>query len=101
MEKEKPFEIKNDFFTNLIEEEEKNFEGVKNKNGLFIEHEVVKTELNGYFTKSPIGKVAKSVKSYIYLSAGLERAMEMAEKGNRKSFCPHPFEVRHFVSGGF
>ena len=92
VEKEKPFEIKNDFFTNLIEEEEKNFEGVKNKNGLFIEHEVVKTELNGYFTKSPIGKVAKSVKSYIYLSAGVERAMEMAEKEIAKVFVHTPLK---------
>ena len=62
----------------------------KKKNGLFIEHEVVKTELNGYFTKSPIGKVAKSVKSYIYLSAGVERAMEMAEKEIEKVFVHTP-----------
>ena len=76
--------LKTIFFSRLIEEEEKNFfagqAGVKNENGLFIEHEAIKSELNGYFTKSPIGKVAQSVKSYIYLSAGVERAMEMAEK---------------------
>ena len=88
--REKPFEIKKDFFTRLIEEEEKNFEGVKNENGLFIEHEVIKSELNGYSAKSPIGKIAQSVKSYIYLSAGMEKAMETAEKEIAKIFVPAP-----------
>lgn len=87
---EKPFEIKKDFFSRLIEEEERNFVGVKNENGLFIEHEVVKTELNGYFTKSPVGKTVKSVKAYVYLSSGVERAMEMAEREIAKNFIHTP-----------
>lgn len=93
----KPFEIKKDFFSNLIEEEEKSFNppkigeaGRKEENSRFIEHEIIKSELNGYSVKSPIGKIAQSVKSYVYLSAGVERAMEMAEKEIAKVFIHTP-----------
>ncbi len=88
--REKPFEVKNDFFSKLIEEEEKSFIGGKNKNSRLIEHEVVKTELNGYFTKSPAGKIAQSVKSYIYLSAGVEKMMKLAEEEIEKVFVHTP-----------
>ena len=62
----------------------------KKENSLFIEHEVIKTELNGYYVKNPAGKTARSVKSYIYLSAGVEKAMELAEKEIEKVFIHTP-----------
>ena len=90
--REKPFEVKKDFFSQLIEEEEKNFIVGKKENSLFIEHEVIKTELNGYYVKNPAGKTARSVKSYIYLSAGVEKAMELAEKEIEKVFIHTPLK---------
>lgn len=77
---EKPFEIKNDFFNDLIKEEEKSFNKNEKINSQFIEHEITKTELNGYDVKNPIGKNANSVKLSVYLSAGAKKAMEMARE---------------------
>src|SRR3989344_8261861 len=88
--REKPFELRNDFFSKIIEEEEKNFNDGKNKNGRLIEHEVIKAELNGYYVKNPIGKNARSVKSHIYLSVGVEKAMEMARREIEKVFIHTP-----------
>ena len=100
VEREKPFEVKKDFFSRLIEEEEKSFispkiDGAKrsDKNSRFIEHEVIKTELNGYYVKNPIGKTARSVKSYVYLSAGVKKAMELAEKEIAKVFIHTPLRL--------
>jgi len=90
--REKPFEVRNNFFSKLIEEEEKNFNDKKNKRGRFIEHEIIKAELNGYCVKNPVGKNARSVKSYIYLSMGVEKAMEMAEKEIEKVFIHTPLK---------
>ena len=90
--REKLFEVKNNFFSKLIEEEEKKFNGGKNKSGRFIEHEVIKAELNGYYVKNPIGKNTRSVKSYIYLSAGVKKAMELAEKEIEKVFTNIPLK---------
>lgn len=94
----KQFEIKNDFFSKLIEEEEKKFispvlgvsGGARRSKAECIEHEVIKTELNGYYTKSPAGKTARSVKSYIYLSMGAEKAMELAKKEIANFFVNTP-----------
>ena len=95
--REKPFEVRNDFFSKIIEEEEKNFTPLETgmskrgeKNSLFIEHEVIKAELNGYYVKNPIGKNARSVKSHIYLSVGVEKAMEMARREIEKVFIHTP-----------
>jgi len=88
--KEKPFEVRNNFFNKLIEKEEKNFNNKKNKRGRFIEHEIIKYELNGYYVKNPNGKNARSVKSHIYLSAGVEEAMELARKEIEKVFIHIP-----------
>lgn len=105
VEKEKSFEVKKDFFSQLIEEEEKSFNppkprqdhtgqageaGRSEKNSRFIEHEVIKAELNGYYVKNPIGKTARSVKSYVYLSAGVEKAIKLAEKEIEKVFIHTP-----------
>ena len=88
-EKEKPFEIKNDFFSRLIEEEEKNFVSTGT---IYIEREVIKTELNGYRVKNPVGKSARSVKSHIYLSAGAGKMMKLAEEEIGKIFIHTPLE---------
>jgi len=88
--KEKPFEASNNFFNKLIEEEEKNFNDKKNKRDRFIEREVIKTELNGYRVKNPAGKTARSVKSHIYLSAGVEKMMKLAEEEIGKIFIHTP-----------
>ena len=97
--REKPFEVKNDFFSQLIEEEERSFTppiagqvGDRKENSRLIEHEVIKAELNGYYVKNPAGKTAKSVKSYIYLSAGVKKAMESAEKEIAKIFIHTPLK---------
>ena len=87
--REKPFEVKKDFFSQLIKEEERKFNNDK-KESRFIEHEIIKTELNGYFVKNPADKTAHSVKSYIYLSAGVKKAMELAEKEVAKVFVHTP-----------
>ena len=93
--REKPFEVRNNFFSKLIEEEEKNFTppktgGAGRSETRFIEHEVIKVELNGYYVKNPIGKNARSVKSHIYLSVGVEKAMEMARREIEKVFIHTP-----------
>jgi len=87
--REKPFEIKNDFFSRLIEEEEKNFISPGTD---YIEREVIKIELNGYHVKNPAGKNARSVKSYIYLSAGVEKMMKLAEEEIGKIFIHTPLK---------
>ena len=83
---EKPFEVKNEFFNNLIEEEEKKLSKDKKINSQFIEHEVMKAVLNGYGVQNPIGKIANSVKSSIYVSAGVKKAMEKVKEEVEKSF---------------
>jgi len=93
--REKPFEVRNNFFSKLIEEEEKNFTppktgGAGRSETRFIEHEVIKAELNGYYVKNPIGKTARSVKSHIYLSAGVEKMMKLAEEEIEKVFIHTP-----------
>ena len=83
---EKPFEVKNEFFNNLIEEEEKKLSKNRKINSNFIEHEVMKADLNGYDVQNPIGKIANSVKSSIYVSAGVKKAMEKVKEEVEKSF---------------
>jgi len=80
--KEKPFEIKKNFFEELIlQEEEKFFQNVDPKRKkTFIEHKAVKIALNGYFTKYPAGKKARTAEARLYLSLGVPEAMEAVEK---------------------
>lgn len=101
--KEKSFEIKKNFFGELLGEEEKKFKeesflaGALWKNELrFIEHENIKTELNGYFTESPAGKKAKSVSAHFYLSLGIKQAMDKMEKEILKNFGGIPLLFRTF-----
>lgn len=93
--RKKPFEIRNNFFSNLIEEEENKFtspvsSGARQRKTKYIEREIIKTELNGYQVKNPFNKDVLSVKSYIYLSRGVEKAIELAEKEIAKIFIHTP-----------
>lgn len=93
---EKPFEVKNDFFNNLIEEEEKSFNKDEKINSQFIEHEVMKSELNGYGVKNPVGKIANSVKASVYVSAGVKKTMEMAKEEIENSLGVVPLSFATF-----
>ena len=81
LKKGKPFEVKEELFGKIIYEEEESFknnlpkwsaDGQNSYSAEFIEHEDIKTELNGYFTENPFGKTAKTLKIHIYLSMGLK-----------------------------
>ena len=65
--REKPFEVKK-IFQPAHKRRGKKIQQ-RQKGSRFIEHEIIKTELNGYSVKNPADKTAHSVKSYIYLSA--------------------------------
>lgn len=71
------FKITKVFFENLMKNEEESFrnkaETQREAKLEFIEHEIIKTELNGYYTKSPIGKLAKTARLHIYMSLGMEK----------------------------
>jgi len=91
IKKEKAFEITNDFFNTLMKCEKEDF---KNKDK--IEHEIVRTELNGYCTKLPIGKIAKTVKLYIYMSWGIGNVKEKIEERVLKNFGDIPLSFGTF-----
>lgn len=93
---EEPFKVKNDFFNNLIEEEEKKFNKDEKINSQFIEHEAVMAELNGYSVNNPVGKTASSVKSSIYVSAGVKKTMEMAKEEIENLLGPISFSFATF-----
>lgn len=81
--KNKPFEVRKDFFKLLIREEEKTMVAANN---VFIEHEIVQVELNGYFTRRPFGKMVKSVRARAYLSAGEKRVLDLIKNELAKNF---------------
>lgn len=101
--REKAFKVTEDFFQILMQNEEKNFR-LRTDNKLkspagkmeFIEHEIIKTELNGYYTKSPIGKMAKTVKSYIYMSLGIKQVKEEIRKEILENFGNIPLAFKTF-----
>jgi len=97
---EKPFEVKKEFFNGLIEEEEKNLNKDEKINSQFIEHTVMKADLNGYSVKNPIGKTARSVKASVYISAGIKKVMDVTEKEVEKLFngAPLIFATFPFVA---
>lgn len=94
--KEKPFEITESFFKKIIEEEEKKYKKEQPAGSDLIEHENVKTELNGYFVKSPQGKKAQTLKSWIYVSFGAVKAMEDVKKEVLKSYGDSPLRFGTF-----
>lgn len=51
-----------------------------------LEHEFMKAELNGYYTNSPLDKIAKNLKIYIYISMGIQQVQEKTKKEILKHF---------------
>lgn len=97
--RERPFKLTKEFFDLLRENEERNFKmKIENQLGKtnFIEHEIIKTELNGYYTRSPIGKLAKTVKLCFYLSLGIKEMKERVEKEILENFGDIPLLFRTF-----
>jgi len=88
--KEKPFEVTDIFLKKLIDDEEKKYKEEQPEGSVLIEHESVKTELNGYSVKSPAGKKAKTLKSRIYISLGMTRTIEDIKKEVWKNFGDSP-----------
>ena len=96
VERDKPFEVSEEIFNKLFENEKKMFEkqistGVKNQEmkekkqdfgsvAEFIEHINIKTFLNGYYTAKPLGKRAKKMRMYVYLSMADGRVKRDVEK---------------------
>ncbi|NUQ57466.1 MAG: hypothetical protein HUT38_03210 [Candidatus Paceibacter sp.] len=91
--KSEPFEIKPEFFRQIIAEEEGK---MKNARGFFLEHEIIKTELNGYSADSPFGKKAKTVRLGVYLSSAAESVRKNIEKRIISAFGPAPVEYATF-----
>jgi len=96
-----PFEITKDLLNEFLQNEEKTFEikkdsNLKNMEREFIEREIIKTELNGYYTQSPVGKSASTLKTYIYMSLGAKEAEEGVKKEILDSFGEIPLTLRTF-----
>ncbi|HBB56571.1 TPA: hypothetical protein DEW47_00510 [Patescibacteria group bacterium] len=104
------FEVTDDVLVKLLEEEGKVF---KEKHPLFfgnnkgesveiLEHNFMKVELNGYHTDQSIGKKAKTLKSYLYLSLGLRNAVDKFKKEISKFFpnVPIYFKTAPYVTFG-
>ncbi len=101
VKRENPFEITKDLLNELVKNEEKTFEAKKNSNFKnlereFIEREIIKTELNGYYTQSPVGKYAATLKTYIYMSLGIKEAEEGVKKEVLDNFGDVPLTFRTF-----
>jgi len=100
--REKSFKITKEFFENLIKLEEENFrvkaEALWKSDPEFIEREIVKTELNGYETKSAIGKIAKTVKMHIYLSAAMKKNKIKIEEQILENFGDIKLSFKTFPS---
>lgn len=90
---ETPFKITDNFLKSVLDTEEKNFKSkyisaVGSLKGTpdFIEHEIIKTELNGYYTDKPVGKTAKTAKIGVYMSLGVKEVEEEIKKEISKKF---------------
>jgi hypothetical protein len=100
IKRERDFEVTRVFFENLMKSEEESFKSqeatqLKGEPG-FIEHEIIKTELNGYYTKSPLGKIVKTIKLYIYMSLGIGSLKTKIEKEVLENFGDIPLLFRTF-----
>lgn len=100
IEREKNFEVTADFFENLMKSEEENFRTQRatklGGDSGFIEHEIIKTELNGYYTRSPVGKIAKTIRLYIYMSLGTESVKKKIGEEVLENFGDIPLSLRTF-----
>lgn len=93
VQKKEPFKITRSFFEKLLESEEENFKG---KGMSHLEHEFLKVELNGYHTKSPLEKFAKSARMHIYMSSGIGEVKTEIEKEVLKNFGDIPLSFKTF-----
>jgi len=98
--REKKFKVTRDFFENLMKSEEESFKSqeatqLKGEPG-FIEHEIIKTELNGYYTRSPLGKIAKTIRLHIYMSLGIGSIKTKIEEEVLENFGDIPLSFKTF-----
>lgn len=94
VQRKESFKTTRSFFEKLLKAEEENF--MRDKSKFFIEHEIVKVELNGYYTKFPLEKFAKTVRAYIYLSLGIKEIKTEIEKEVLKNFGDIPLSFKTF-----
>lgn len=106
--KEKPFEIDEKFLNGIVnEQEQKIIEAHSAAKGrvkktsakikeIFIEHEIMQAELNGYAVKNPLGKKTKTLKVRVYLSLGTEKVMEEIKDKISKHFGHLKIRFRTF-----
>ncbi len=90
IKREKNFKVTRTFFENLMKIEEESFKNreapqLSGEPG-FIEHEIIKTELNGYYTKLPIGKIVKTIRLHIYMSLGIRSVKTKIEEEVLENF---------------
>lgn len=103
--REQPFEINKRFLDDLIRDEAAIFKKTYAKEldmgsssgeiGLF-EHNIMKFVLNGYNTLKPIGKKARHLDLYVYMSMGKAKMKEKIEDIIRESFAGTPVIFRTF-----
>ena len=100
LRREKNFKVTRAFFENLMKSEEESFKSqeatqLKGEPG-FIEHEIIKTELNGYYTRSPLGKIIKTIRLHIYMSLGIGSVKTKIEGEILENFGDVPLSFRTF-----
>ncbi|HEY4510453.1 MAG TPA: hypothetical protein VJJ73_01300 [Candidatus Paceibacterota bacterium] len=91
--REKPSEITRGILKKLLDEEQKIFleRWKKGQSSLagelaYLERQYIKTELNGYETKTPIGKTARTMRLEVYFSLGSKRVMDEIKSDLFKMF---------------
>jgi|GEM_PF-3626858 len=67
-----------------------------NREPEFIEHEITSVELNGYYTKMPIGKTARHIKIYLFMSLGVKNVLESIRSFLFKNFGDIPIKMTTF-----
>lgn len=105
-----PFEVSSEALGKILEEEGKIFKDSHpifsgndpKKRAEIMEHSFMKVELNGYQTDQPIGKMAKTLKSSLYISLGLKDAIDKFKKEIEKFFphLPLYFKTMPYVTFG-
>ena len=101
-EREEPIRVDRKLFDGIIKSEEEIFKthwrSSPESNGQpeFIEHEILKVELNGYYTKDPIGKKTKTIKIYFYMSLGSQKIIKEIKSYILDGFGGIPLIFRTF-----
>jgi len=98
--REKDFKVTPEFFENLMKTEEESFKGREvtqlREGASFVEHEIIKTELNGYYTKSPMGKTVKTIRLHIYMSLATGSVKKKIEEEVLENFGDISLSFRTF-----